>query len=440
MGAFQSEPMTELATLVQELTNASKSFSQVPGPEGYRSRVEIISKAKEIINAVRGPQDLAFSQSNTLHEMMAIRTLLSLNVLKKIPDQGSITLSALSRATEVQDSLLERLVRAVAGTGFVRQISNHEYSHTKFSRAYATTTGPGLYFETMYDGFLSLDRFHEYLTDRGTPCEPDDPAFNPYTWTHKQDGTMFYDIMAQHPEQLQKFQTVLENMEKRKPLDAFYNFGQLATTETRAVLVDVGGGTGKMIKQIMQAHPELARTPEKLVLEDMEETIQRARKAGVVPEGVRMIAHDFFTEQPVKGAKAYYLRRVLHNWSDTKCIAILKPLAEAMSADSVLLVSDMVMPARCGEADLLAVTMDLGMLKLGGKERTEAGFTKILEPAGLELVKVWRAPFGADALVEARLTRAGSQASWRTLDEASILTHQHIVSSVQGGLSTRAVS
>ena len=74
-----------------------------------------------------------------------------------------------------------------------------------------------------------------------------------------------------------------------------------------------------------------------------------------------------------------------------------------MSADSVLLVSDMVIPARCGQADLLAITMDLGMLKLGGKERTEAGFVKILEPAGLELVKVWKAPFGADALVEARL-------------------------------------
>ena len=152
-----------------------------------------------------------------------------------------------------------------------------------------------------YDNFLSLERFHEYLSDRGTTCEPDDPAFNPYTWTHKQDGTMFYDIMAQHPEQLKKFQTVLENMEKRKSLEAIYNFGHLATTEDRAVLVDVGGGTGKMIKQIMQAHPELAKTPKQLVLEDMEETIQHARKAGVVPEGVQMIAHDFFKAQPVKG-------------------------------------------------------------------------------------------------------------------------------------------
>ena len=125
MDALESAPTNELSPLISELTNTSKSFSHASGPEGYGIRVEIISKAQEIINAVRGPQDMAFSQSNSvsihsdqhsslermlmgqqLHEMMAIRTLLSLNVLKEIPDQGSISLSALSLATGVQDSLL----------------------------------------------------------------------------------------------------------------------------------------------------------------------------------------------------------------------------------------------------------------------------------------------------------------------------------------------
>ena len=47
------------------------------------------------------------------------------------------------------------------------------------------------------------------------------------------------------------------------------------------------------------------------------------------------------------------------------------------------LVLDMVMPARYSEADPLAVTMDLGMLKMGGKERTEAGFSEIFRPGGI---------------------------------------------------------
>lgn len=59
--------------------------------------------------------------------------------------------------------------------------------------------------------------------------------------------------------------------------------------------------------------------------------------------------------------------------------------------------------ARCGEADLPAIAMDVAMLSMGGKERTEAGFRKVFAAAGMELVKVWRASFGAGALVEARL-------------------------------------
>jgi hypothetical protein len=93
----------------------------------------------------------------------------------------------------------------------------------------------------------------------------------------------------------------------------------------------------------------------------------------------------------------------MHDYSDANCIKILKRLADAMTADSVVLIADMVLSATTHEADLPAVAMDVAMLVMGGKERSEDGFRKILEPAGLELVKVWRASFGAGALVEARL-------------------------------------
>jgi hypothetical protein len=74
-----------------------------------------------------------------------------------------------------------------------------------------------------------------------------------------------------------------------------------------------------------------------------------------------------------------------------------------MSTDSRVLLADMVLPARVTEADLSAAAMDVCVMVMGGKERTERGFKTILEAAGLEIVKVWRASFGAGALVEARL-------------------------------------
>ena len=97
------------------------------------------------------------------------------------------------------------------------------------------------------------------------------------------------------------------------------------------------------------------------------------------------------------------MRRIIHDYSDANVITILKQLANAMKPDSRVLIADFVIPERVGEADLGAVAMDNTVMAMGGKERTEAMFQDILDKSGLELVKVWRASFGVQGLVEARL-------------------------------------
>ena len=108
------------------------------------------------------------------------------------------------------------------------------------------------------------------------------------------------------------------------------------------------------------------------------------------------------------GAKAYYLRRILHDYSDEKCVGILSQLAAAAAPDTLVLISEMLVPAKIGEAELPIVNMDMSVMNMGGKERTERGFAAILEPAGLELVKVWKG-FRNDALIEARVQHASEQ-------------------------------
>jgi hypothetical protein len=55
------------------------------------------------------------------------------------------------------------------------------------------------------------------------------------------------------------------------------------------------------------------------------------------------MSHDFFSpQQPVRGAAAYFLRHILHDWSDEYCIRILSPVVDAMlpGGASRLLVCD----------------------------------------------------------------------------------------------------
>lgn len=56
------------------------------------------------------------------------------------------------------------------------------------------------------------------------------------------------------------------------------------------------------------------------------------------------MAHDMFSEQPVKGADAYYFRKVIRDWLKTECVEILRSLLPAMKPGARVLVSDYVLP------------------------------------------------------------------------------------------------
>lgn len=64
-------------------------------------------------------------------------------------------------------------------------------------------------------------------------------------------------------------------------------------------------------------------------------------------------AHDFFQEQPVKGADVYLLRLVLHDWSDKYSKMIIKALIPALKPGAKVVINDRVIPGR-GEAPYLA--------------------------------------------------------------------------------------
>lgn len=61
MASHENDPTIALQELVGQLNNASASFNPAPGLEGYKTRVEIITKAKEIVNAMTDPSDMAYT-------------------------------------------------------------------------------------------------------------------------------------------------------------------------------------------------------------------------------------------------------------------------------------------------------------------------------------------------------------------------------------------
>ena len=112
----------------------------------------------------------------------------------------------------------------------------------------------------------------------------------------------------------------------------------------QGLLVDVGGAQGEVAIEIARYLPGI-----KCVVQDLPEVIKDAK----VPDDLkadgrlRFLAHDFFKEQPVKGADIYYLRWILHDWSDKYAANILRNLVPALGKGARVLISDLCIPPPC---------------------------------------------------------------------------------------------
>ena len=152
-----------------------------------------------------------------------------------------------------------------------------------------------------------MHHFHEYLAARGQLSqarEPDDPLHNPYTWTHKQDGTPVWTIMAQDPEKIQTFQVGMSGIDVAVPVVGHFDFNILKNSAAedegeKIELIDVGGGHGACLKQILSEYPAL--NPRRCILQERPDVIEMAKASGGLPEGLQLMEHDFFKDEPVKG-------------------------------------------------------------------------------------------------------------------------------------------
>ena len=155
-----------------------------------------------------------------------------------------------------------------------------------------------------------------------------------------------------------------------------------------AHVVDVGGGYGEFLAEVLAAHPRLRGT-----LFDLphatREAAGRMARAGLAGR-VDVVSGSFFDGVP-EGADAYLLKAVLHNWEDDKALAILASCRRAMGPGSRIFLVERLLPGRlhAKRRDRAILRSDLNMLVgHGGRERTRAEYAALLGRAGLRLAAV----------------------------------------------------
>jgi hypothetical protein len=133
-------------------------------------------------------------------------------------------------------------------------------------------------------------------------------------------------------------------------------------------VVDVGGGTGAMLRELVRARPGLRGT-----LVDLRGTVARA-------EGdFTRVGQSFFDPLPA-GADLYLLRSVLNDWPDAETDAVLANVALAAGSAGRVVIIGGVTP------DEAPGRFDIEMLLVGGRTDALSTFRERAARVGLEVV------------------------------------------------------
>jgi len=204
---------------------------------------------------------------------------------------------------------------------------------------------------------------------------------------HEQFGLPFWEDLQAHPDIASSFDALMGPAGHGIPDPEVLLTGEWEEVKT---VVDVGGGTGALLAEILRAHPQIQG-----ILVDFPGTVARAeallQEAGV-RERVRTVGQSFFDPLPA-GADLYLLKSILNDWPDQEAQRILSRCAEAARPSGRIVVLGGVVPD-----DSMPSLLTPEMVLLGGKERPLTEFQELAHHAGLTLLTSGRLPSGRFAV------------------------------------------
>jgi len=195
-------------------------------------------------------------------------------------------------------------------------------------------------------------------------------------------GRPFWDDLDAHPDLAASFDALIGPVGHGTPNP---NFDLTAGWDGVRTMVDVGGGTGGLLAEILRARPALRGT-----LVDQPRTVALSadifQSAGVA-DRVTVVGQSFFDPLPA-GADLYLLKSVINDWPDAEALAILRRCAEAARPAGRVVVLGGLRP------DGAPADLAIEMVLLGGKHRTVSEFRALAQPAGLRLLAAGPQPGG----------------------------------------------
>jgi len=310
----------------------------------------------------------------------AIRTAVTLRVPEAIA-AGTEQLDDLAKACGADPDALGRLLRYLVHRGVFVEAAGQTFRLTEVGRLLCDRSGGG------HGAYLDLTGLggRMDLAFAGLPhaVRTGEPG---YASVHGRD---FWSDLDARPEFRAYFDELMRSQQQftAPQVTALYPWQEVGH------VVDVGGGSGGLLAELLTAHPHLRGT-----LVDRAEPVATATRRFAehgLTERAEVVAGSFFDPLP-PGADVYVVSRALTDWSDAHATTILRRCAEAAGSTGRVLVVE-VLPTEPYVPHLSAY--DLTMLVLvGGRERGAADHARLAAVAGLVARRVYTGTGGLTLL------------------------------------------
>jgi O-methyltransferase domain len=195
-------------------------------------------------------------------------------------------------------------------------------------------------------------------------------------------GKPAFEYFAEQPVEFDRFHramTTMSAMAIHAVLDV-YDFSPFST------IVDVAGGHGYVICEILRKYPNLHG-----ILFDLADVVTGGehRICELAMESrCRTVAGDFFQSVPL-GGDLYLMKNIIHDWAEERALVILRNCHAALRGkpNGKLVLLELVIPP--GNVPHMSKILDIEMLFFpGGCERTQQEYAELFAKAGFRLIRL----------------------------------------------------
>ncbi|TKX27145.1 O-methyltransferase-like protein 2 [Elsinoe australis] len=366
-------------------------------PKDTNDRLRLYNEIRRTLPAVESESNFVQRLMYGTNPMVLAGIAIDLKIFHILhaDPRRSFTTAELAELTGAELGLLARVLRGLAAYDILNETDVDSYQASYSSQF---LTNPGIEAGIRCHHHVQ-ENFRLVIPDFLKKTEYKNPLDHDNTVWQEATGQTIWEWFAHNPEDELNFGKFMgvQRLGQRNWWDVLPVERIFSDAGSHDVaFVDIGGSRGHQTVGLKKAFPEL---PGQMIVQDLESLLSRepsllAQLPESMPaderavlEQIRFQPHDFFTEQPVKNAKVYYLRNILHDHADERCETILKRTHDAMGDGGVLMIDELVLPNK--GATWQSIQMDITMMLLSSIERTRRDWESLLDRSGFVIEQIW---------------------------------------------------